>query len=160
MLKLRILLFLILWALLIAPVNAGDLNFVSGKFIQTAYNPFYEEKTINKGYLRIDDFITLDYGREKIIIKGKLLYYKTGKKTKIYELSGWAEALYILWKEKKNIDTLFLRKEKNGKIILKPKKECLIYSISLKTKGDKITFFSVEDMYGNINAFEFENASE
>lgn len=160
MLRLRILLFLILWALLIAPVNAGDLNFVSGKFIQTAYNPFYEEKTINKGYLKIDDFITLDYGREKIIIKGKLLYYKVGKKTKIYELSGWAEALCILWKEKKNIDTLFLRKEKNGKIVLKPKKECLIYSISLKTKGDKITFFSVEDMYGNINAFEFENVDK
>ncbi|MCK4278072.1 MAG: hypothetical protein KAW82_02645 [Desulfurellaceae bacterium] len=146
--------------MLIAPVNAGDLNFVSGKFIQTAYNPFYEEKTINKGYLKIDDFITLDYGREKIIIKGKLLYYKVGKKTKIYELSGWAEALCILWKEKKNIDTLFLRKEKNGKIILKPKEECLIYSISLKTKGDKITFFSVEDMYGNINAFEFENVDK
>jgi hypothetical protein len=146
--------------LLITPVSAGDLNFSEGRFVQTAYNPFYEEETINKGYLRIDDFITIDYGEEKIIIKDKLLYYKIGKKTKIYELSGWAQALYILWKEKKNIDTLFLRKESNGRITLKPKKKCPIYSISLKTKGNIITFFSVEDMYGNINAFEFENASE
>jgi len=160
MLKLRIFASLMWLALLIPPVNAGDLNFSEGRFVQTTYNPFYEEKTINKGYLKIGDFITLNYGKEEIIIKDRLLYYKVGKETKVYELSGWAEALYILWKEKKNIDTFFLRKEKNGKIILKPKKKCPIYSISLKTKGNKITFFSVEDMYGNINAFEFENVNK
>ncbi len=158
--KLRISIFLILWVLLIPPVNAEDLNFSEGRFIQTTYNPFYEEKTVSKGYLKIGDFITLDYGKEKIIIKDKHLYHKVGEKTEIYELPAWAEVLYILWKEKKNIDTFFLRKEENGKTVLKPKKKCPIYSISLKTKGNKITFLSVEDIYGNINAFEFENANK